>query len=264
MIKMSEPSILVKKHVPSGTIVLNRPDKRNALSRNMIADLEQALRDFHGEKKVRAVIITGAGSAFCAGLDLSEMHETCQSDEALQKWHEDSVQLRELYQYMLRFPKPIIAAVNGPAVGAGAGLVLASDIVIAAKEATFGFPEPQRGIVSGLCAPLLTFRIGGGHAAKLLLTAERISADRAQQIGLFEELVSHDLLWARAAEICKTIEKSAAEAVSLTKRVLNETIGEHLEMLLAAGAAASATSKTTQAASEGLSAFVEKREPNWP
>ena len=182
----------------------------------------------------------------------------------MQKWHEDSVQLRELYQYMLRFPKPIIAAVNGPAVGAGAGLVLASDIVIGANEATFGFPEPQRGIVSGLCAPLLTFRVGGSHAAKLLLTAERISADRAQQIGLFEELVSHDLLWARAAEICKTIEKSAAEAVSLTKRVLNETIGEHLEMLLAAGAAASATSKTTQAASEGLSAFVEKREPNWP
>src|SRR6478736_2718113 len=143
-------TVLVKKNLPSGTIVLNRPDKRNALSRQMLADLAQALDDLHQERKVRAVILTGAASAFCAGMDLNEMQQTAEQPDAFAQWHNDAVQYRELIDKMLRFPKPIIAAVNGPAVAGGAGLVLASDIVIAAETATFGLPEPLRGIVAGL------------------------------------------------------------------------------------------------------------------
>src|SRR5262245_9703449 len=104
-------TVLVKKNLPSGTIVLNRPDKRNALSRQMLTDLAQALDDFHQERKVRAVILTGAGPAFCAGMDLSEMQETSQRPDAHLQWHSDAVQYRELLDLMLHFPKPIIAAV---------------------------------------------------------------------------------------------------------------------------------------------------------
>jgi methylglutaconyl-CoA hydratase len=107
------------------------------------------------------------------------------------------------------------------------------------------------------------FRIGASHAANLLLTARTIDANEAHRIGLFHEIVASDLVWARAQEIAGEIAQSAPESLQLTKRLLNETIGEHLETLLTAGAADSATARTTEAAREGLAAFLEKREPKW-
>jgi len=256
-------TILVKKNIPSGTIVLNRPDKRNALSRQALNELMQAFDDLHQERSVRAVILTGAGSSFCAGMDLAEMQETSQRPDAFAQWHADAVQYRELIDIMLRFPKPIIAAVNGPAVAGGAGLVLASDIVIAANEAKFGLPEPKRGVVAGMVAPLLVFRLGASHAANLLLTGRLIDSTEAHRIGLVHEVVSSDFVWARAQEVAGEIAQSAPESIQLTKRLLNETIGEHLGTLLTVGAADSATARTTDAAREGLAAFLEKREPKW-
>jgi methylglutaconyl-CoA hydratase len=257
-------TLTIKKNLPSGTIVLNRPDKRNAISRQMLADLSQALDDLHQERKVRAVIITGAGAAFCAGMDLAEMQITASQPDAHLQWHTDAVQYRELITKMLHFPKPLIAAVNGPAVAGGVGVLLACDIVVAAADAQIGLPEPRRGIVAGMVAPLLVFRIGASQAANLLLTARMIAASEAHRIGLAHELVERDLVWARAQEIAGEIAKSAPEALQLTKRLLNETIGEHLSTLLTAGAADSATARTTDAAREGLAAFLEKREPQWP
>lgn len=259
-----EPLVKLKKHVPSGTIILNRPDKRNALSRQVIQELQQAFEDFHLERSVRAVILTGAGQSFCAGMDLQEMLDTSKQPDALAMWHQDAVLYKDLMETMLRFPKPIIAAVNGPAVAGGAGLLLASDMVVASPEAQFGLPEPRRGLVAGLVSPLLTFRIGAGYAAKLLLTGELISAAEAHRVNIYHELVSHDLVWARAQELAGLCAKNASESLLLTKRLLNETIGEQLTTLLSSGAAASATARTTEAAAEGLMAFLEKREPKWP
>ena len=256
--------VRVKIQAPSGTIVLNRPAKRNALSRALMADLTQAFQDLHLERRVRAVLLTGAGAAFCAGLDLAEIHETSKQDDAWQQWHRDVTQLQELLELMLLFPKPIIAAVNGPAVGAGAALVLASDIVVAAPEARFGVPEPRRGLVSGLVAPLLAFRIGGGPAANLLLTARLVAAAEAHRLGIYHELTASDTIWARAHQLAQECGQSAPESLQLTKRMLNETVGEHLSTLLSAGAAASAAARTTEAAGEGLAAFLEKRDPQWP
>lgn len=256
-------TVQVKVNQPSGTIVLNRPDKRNAISRQMMTDVAQALDDLHQERKVRAVILTGAGTSFCAGMDLAEMQATSAQPDALLHWHQDAVQYRELVEKMLRFPKPIIAAVNGPAVAGGMGLILASDVVIAADEAQAGLPEPRRGIVAGMVAPLLTFRVGASQAAQLLLTARLIGASEAHRIGLFHEVVARDFVWARAQQVVGEIAQSAPEALQLTKRLLNETIGEHLGTLLTAGAADSATARTTEAAREGLAAFLEKREPKW-
>jgi len=259
-----EELIRVRKHVPSGTIVMQRPDKRNALSRWMMLQLKQAFEDLHQERRVRAVILTGAGTAFCAGIDLQEVQDSSREHDALQQWHRDAVQYKELLETMLLFPKPIIAAVNGPAVGAGAGLVLAADIVLAAPEAKFGLPEPRRGLVSGLVAPLLAFRIAAGPAANLLLTARLAEADEAHRLGIYHELTANDIIWARAHQLAEQCARAAPESLQLTKRLLNETIGEHLSTLLSAGAAASATARTTEAAEEGLAAFLEKREPQWP
>lgn len=256
-------TVIVKKNLPSGTIVLNRPDKRNALTRQLIADLAQAFDDLHQERKVRAVILTGSGTAFCAGMDLSEMQETAQQPSARDQWYEDSLQYRDLLDKMMQFPKPIIVAVNGPAVAGGMGLVLASDIVIADGAARFGLPEPKRGIVAGMVAPLLAFRLGGSAAANLLLRGHLIDAAEAHRIGLAHEVVGHELAWARAQQIAGEIEECSPSSLQLTKRMLNETIGEHLSTFLTAGAAVSATARTTEAATEGLAAFLEKRPPKW-
>jgi methylglutaconyl-CoA hydratase len=257
---------LLDVHVspPAGIITLNRPDKRNALSRELLAALDQAFDDLHQEKRVRAVILTGAGSAFSSGMDLAEMLATSQEDDALFKWQSDSQLYRDLLERMLLFPKPIIAAVNGPAMAGGLGLVLASDIAIAADTAHFGLPEPRRGLVAGIVSPLLAFRVGCGQAAHLLLTGKQISAVEAHRISLVHELVMENGVIKRATEMAHECAKSAPSALQLTKRMLNEVIGEQLTTLLSAGAAVSATARTTESAVEGLAAFLEKREPHWP
>jgi methylglutaconyl-CoA hydratase len=257
------PLVKVNVHGAAGTIILNRPEKRNALSRAILTDLTQAFNDLHQERRVRAVILTATGSTFCAGMDLAEMAATAKSENAHAQWHEDAVLYRDLIDTMLHFPKPIIAAVAGPALAGGAGLVLASDIVVASPAASFGLPEPKRGLVAGIVAPLLAFRVGGGRAGYLLLTAETIGAEEAFRYGLVHEIVPDDKVWARGVEIANGCAAAAPEAVQLTKRILNETIGELLGTQLSTGAAASATARTTEAAAEGLAAFLEKRPPEW-
>lgn len=259
---MSHLRLNVTDH--TATVVFNRPEKRNALNRALLAELLQMFEDLHQERRVRAVVLTGAGSVFCAGMDLGEMQETSQLPNAAELWHADAAAYRDLVEFMLRFPKPIVAAVNGPAIAGGAGLVLASDIVVAAEGATFGLPEPLRGIVAGLVAPLLAFRIGGGQAARLLLTAQTVATAEAHRIGLFHEVVASDALWPRASAVAVDCAKCAPTAILQTKRMLNEVIGEQMLVQLGAGAAASATARTTEEAREGLAAFLEKREPKWP
>src|SRR5215467_3186062 len=116
--RMNNHAPLVKIHVHdhTGTIILNRPDKRNALTREMISQLMQALEDLRCERRVRAVVLSGSGPAFCAGMDLNEMQATAAASDATQLWHKDAVAYRDLVEAMLRLPKPIIAAVRGPAV----------------------------------------------------------------------------------------------------------------------------------------------------
>ncbi len=262
---MPSNAVDVKVTGAVGTIVLNRPDRRNALTRAMLAQLGEALGDLRLEKRVRAIILTGAGSAFCAGMDVLEMHAAATLSDAdkTQDWGDTAEAYREVVSRMIELPKPIIASVNGPAVAGGAGLVLASDIVVATPEAQFGLPEPRRGIIAGVVAPLLAFRVGGGPAARLLLTSAIYPADEALRVGIYHELIDEPRLWARCAQLAEECAAGAPEAVQLTKRLLYETIGEDLGTQLSVGAAMSATARTTDAAQEGLTAFVEKRRPEW-
>ncbi len=230
----------------------------------MLARVRQALEDLHQELRVRAVIITGAGSAFCAGSDMNEMLETAEQDDAIEQYYEDANGLAELYEYMLRYPKPIIAAVNGPATASGAGLVLACDLVIASPEGSFGLPEPRRGLVAGVVTPLLQFRFGGSTAARIIFSSELFDSQSAHSLGIFHEITPNsDVLWARACELVDQCALAAPEALMLAKRTLNETVGEQMLAMLTTGAAATATSRTTESAREGMQAFLEKREPEW-
>jgi methylglutaconyl-CoA hydratase len=262
---MASNAIDIKVTGAIGTVVLNRPQRRNALTRAMLAQLAQALSDLHLEKRVRAIVLTGSGSAFCAGMDVHEMQHTATlpEEEKRQEWGESAEAYCELVTQMIQLPKPIIASVNGPAVAGGAGLVLAADVVVATPTAQFGLTEPRRGLIAGVVAPLLAFRVGGGAAARLLVTSTLYPAEEAHRLGIYHELIDEPRLWARCAQLGEECAAGAPESVQLTKRLLYETVGEQLAMQLTVGAAMSATARTTEAAQEGLTAFVEKRKPEW-
>jgi methylglutaconyl-CoA hydratase len=260
---MSSNSVEVKVIDAAGTIILNRPDYGNALTRSMVAQLVEALDDLYLEKRVRAIIITGAGASFCTGLDAAEMQATGEEDDPQNQYGADAAEFRDLAVRMLEITKPIIAAVNGPAWAAGAALVAASDLVVASNAASFGLPDVRYGLVAGVAAPLVSFRIGAGHAARLLQTGEAIDATEAHRIGLFHELTHPDSVWARAMQLAQQCAAGAPEAMQLTKRLVNETLGENLATQLAAGAVMTATARTTEAAAEGLAALAEGRAPQW-
>lgn len=260
---MSSSSIDVKVNEPAGTIVLNRPDHGNALTRSMVQQLVEALDDLYLEKRVRAIILTGAGESFCVGADVAEMRAAAEADNPEGQWGSDATDFRDLLVRIMEITKPVIAAVHGPASGAGAALVAAADLVVASNAASFGLPDPRHGMVAGLAAPLVSFRIGAGQATRLLLSGEAITADEAHRIGLFHELTNADTVWARAMELAKQCAAGSPEAIQLTKRLINETLGETLATQLAAGAIMTATARTTEAAAEGLAALVEGRRPHW-
>ncbi len=263
MIAMSD-NVQVRKDAPSGTIVLNRPNRRNALCRETIQELRTAFEDFQQERAVRSVILTGSGDLFCSGTDLQQLKETQESKNAASQWQTDTEEFQSLIEYMLRFPKPIIASVNGPALGSGLALLLACDVAIASQRASVKLPESRLGLVSGIAAPLLAFRIGTSNASYVMITAQPIEAEQAQKMGLFHEVVPHDFVWARAQEIAKDIALGARHSHHLAKHLLNETLGESLFTFLSIGSAHTATARTSENAVEGINAFLEKRDPIWP
>jgi methylglutaconyl-CoA hydratase len=262
MIAISD-NVHVRKDGPSGTIVINRPDRRNALSREIIQMLGEALDDFYGERTVRAVILTGSGDTFCSGTDLHQLKETSESGNALETWHKDARNFLELIEKMLRFPKPIISSVNGWVVGSGVALMLASDIVIAGTGSTIRMPEALRGLSAGITTPLLSFRVGTSMASSLLYSGAPVAAAEAMRLGLFHEKVEDELVWARSFELAGQCAAGARESHQMTKQLINETIGENLLTQLSIGAANMAAARTTPAAKEGIDAFLEKRDPKW-
>jgi len=250
----------------AGTIILNRPDHGNALTQHMLGQLIEAIDDLYRERRVRAIILTGAGETFSEGMDVRELQNDptrAEPTEAQHQWGDDAISYRDVVMRMMEITKPIIAAVNGPALAGGAGLVAASDIVVASTEAGFGLPDPRRGLVAGVVAPLLCFRVGAGRATRLLLTSTTISAQEALQSGIFHELVEPDKVWARAMQIAQECATGAPVAIQLTKRLILETVGEELTAQLSAGAAMSATARTTEAAQEGIAAYLEGRPSEW-
>lgn len=257
-------SVKVRLDKPSATIILNRPEKKNAINDSVIKKLKEAFDDLHQEKGVRAVILTGAGDTFSSGTDLQELQDKSSEENAMHAWHDDALVMSELIEQMLRFPKPIIAAVNGCAMGVAATLVLASDIVIASEDAQLGFPESRRGLVPGHAAPMLAFRVGTSMASRLMLSGKAMNAEEAKQMGLFHEVVDSQMVWVKANQCAKDFEETSPQSIQLIKKMLNETIGETMLTNLSICGGDTATARTTESAEEGIAAFLEKRPPHWP
>ena len=256
----------VKVHENVATILMDRSNQRNALNPRMIEDLQTAFSDVHQEKRAKSVVLAGSGEHFCAGLDLQVMNEiaTLPPADAATQWYSSWGQFTELIEQMLRFPKPIIAAVDGSALGAGLAIALAADIVVASKTAEFGSVAVRRGLVAGATTALIAFRFGSAIAARMSLTGQPIDANEAYRLGMCTEPVESNQIWVAATDWASRCSDAPREAVQATKKVLNETIGETLMTQITAGAATSAAACTTDSASEGIDAFCMKRPPQWP
>ena len=258
--------VRVKVHESVATITIDRPDFRNALHPILIGDLQTAFSDVHQEKRVKSVVLVGAGTDFCSGVDLKTLAAINElpEQESLAQWFATWRQFTELLEQMLRCPKITVAAIDGTACGAGLALALACDMMVLSDRASLSANAIHRGLVGGATTTLLAFRFGGAVAARMALTGDVIDAKMATAMGVCDSPVPSDQIWVAGQTLASRAGNGPLEAIQANKRLLNEGIGERLFSQLAAAAADSATACTTASAAEGIQAFVEKRQPEWP
>jgi methylglutaconyl-CoA hydratase len=256
---MSDDLVLYQRRAPAVVITLNRPDKRNALSRALIAGLSAAFRRAAADVEARCVILTGAGPSLCAGMDLDELRGTLGAEKEV-VW-DDAQKLAELYEQIHSFPKPTIAAVNGHAVAGGAGLVTVCDLALATTEAKFGYPEVRRGLVAAMVMPHLLRHVGERMARYLLLTGELIDAAAAAQSGLISEVVAAGKLEETALAWAALIAEGGPQALTTTKELLKRC--SHQAFTMADFARASAEPRLGDECRQGLEAFFSKRPAPW-
>jgi methylglutaconyl-CoA hydratase len=242
------------------TIALTVPEKRNAISAQMIADLLGAL-DQAEASPARVVILTGAGKAFCAGMDLGELQHLARQMQ--QKNFEDARRMTRLLYRLYSFPKPVIAAVNGAAIAGGCGLATVADFILAVPEAKFGYTEVRIGFTPALVSVFLRRRIGETHVRDLLLTGRIIDAEEARRIGLVTEVVPTEALMERAREVAASLVAASPTAIAQTKKLLVGFDRTAIRAELEAAIEANADIRSTPDFREGVSAFLEKRPPKW-
>jgi len=258
---MTTPLVVVEPHGPATVLRLNRPDKRNALSRALIAELTAAVSSAALDHECRVLILTGNGPAFCAGMDLEELRGTVEnSGEAELVW-EDAQRLSTLYTLLYELPKPTIAAVNGAAVAGGAGLSTVCDLAVAVPTAKFGYPEVRRGLVAAMVLPHLLRHVNERTARWLLLTGELITADAARRAGLVNAVVEPAELMNTALTWAMHCVAGGPKALATTKALLRRCGPQSVSV--AELAHASAEPRLTDECNAGLGAFFGGHAPPW-
>ncbi len=252
-----------EQHGPIARLTLTRPNKRNALKRETLEQLHEHLRSLAAAIEPRVLVLAAEGDVFCAGMDLGEMQQRANSPDSFAEWQKDSEVYCDVLAQLYSLSIPTVAAVSGPALAGGVGLVLACDLVIASNRAYFMLPEPMRGITAAMVTPLLLHRVGPGPAASLLLSGEKWSAERGLQIGLCHDVVAPERFQERLDALTQAMLSGSREALAITKRHLDQMVGGRMLQLLRESMTVSAEARQTADAREGLQAFLEKRKPAW-
>jgi methylglutaconyl-CoA hydratase len=244
------------------TIKLNRPERRNALNSTMIAELITAL-EHAADGPCGAIILTGAGKCFCAGLDLDELQRM--ESRTIEEHLSDAEQFAKLIRLLYDFPKPTIAAVNGAAIAGGTGLATVCDFTYASQDATFGYTEVRIGFVPAIVSAFLLRQVGEKQARDLLLSGRIFDAKEALTLGLVTRIIVHPQILLREAfnqGLC--LLKNSPEAIRWTKGLLSEHVRDTLDRELVNSALWNARAKQNDDFREGIHAFLEKRPPVWP
>ena len=245
-----------------GFVTLNRPDKRNALSPELIGGLGAAFSDFAQREEVKVVILRADGKAFCAGADLAYLEELQQN--SYKENLVDSRRLAQLFSQIYEFPKPVIAQVQGHALAGGCGLVTVCDFAFAVAEAKFGYTEAKIGFVPALVSVFLIEQIGQAKATELLLSADVISAEKAANLGLITEVVDASELEARVLDFAKRLlTENSAFSMQETKRLLRSFNAKSRQEALDQAAEANAKARSHADCVKGIAAFLSKTKPSW-
>ena len=251
------PVVLIEKQTPQITVVtLNRPERRNSLTIQLLNELIAAIKVASDEPHERVLILRGAGAAFCTGLDLKEA-----ADQT--KAHATAEMVAKTLITISQSRLVTIAAVHGAAVAGGAGIMSACDFVVAAEKTKIGYPEVRRGLVAGLVMTFLRRQVRERDIRELLLGSELIDAARAREIGLVNRVVSADEVLNEALKFANSVLEGAPGAVAKTKSLIEElwssSVKDDVELALKYHMQARESAESH----EGIAAFNEKRKPNW-
>ncbi len=252
---MEPATVIVTREEGLALVTLNRPEALNALNRAVLGELEAVFRALEAEPDLRVVVLTGAGKAFVAGADIKEM-----ADFGPEEAHAFARAGQAVLDRIADFPRPVIAAVNGFALGGGCELALACDLRIASARAKAGQPEVNLGVTPGFGGTQRLARlVGPARAKRLLFTGEVIDADEALRLGLFDEVVSPEALLPRCRELAALIAAKGPGAVAACKAAVDRGLGMTLPEGLTVEAQAFARCFATADQKEGMAAFIDKR-----
>jgi methylglutaconyl-CoA hydratase len=251
------PVVLIEKQTPQLTVVtLNRPERRNALTVELLTQLCAAIKITSEQPDERVIILRGAGAAFCTGLDLKEAADHT-------KAHATAEMVANTLIAISQTRLITIAAVHGAAVAGGAGIMSACDYVVAAQRTKIGYPEVRRGLVAGLVMTFLRRQVGERNMRELLFGSELIEAERAKEIGLVNRVVARDDVMSEAQKFAESVLQGAPGALTQTKRLIDElwwrSVKEDVDLALKYHLQA----RESDEAREGIGAFNEKRKAKW-
>ena len=261
MKKKGYQTIIFSQQDEIARLSLNRPEVHNAFNSLMISELDDAFEKVMGDESLRVVILTGEGESFCAGADINWMREIIHY--SYEQNLEESLHLAELLHKIYIFPKATVAIVNGTAIGGGTGFLSACDIAVASEGAKFGLSEVKIGLVPAAISPYVIRRIGESKAREYFLTGRRISARKALEIGLLNEVVPPEKLKNKEEEIAKLLLSSGPEAIAACKELITRAPGMSFEEAKTFTARMIANLRISQEGQEGMAAFLEKRKPKW-
>ncbi len=259
---MSEHTTL-KATVENGvaTVTLSRPEVKNAFNDVMLGELLDVYGHYDADPSVRAVVMTGEGNSFCAGADLNYMKKT--ATYTFEENVRDGLVIYDVMELIHKLRKPTIARVNGYAIGGGAGLMAANDIVLASEEAVISLSEVKIGLVPACISPYVIMRAGPGACREFFLTGERMTAEKAFRLGLVNAVVPHAMLDEEVARLTRRIISSGPEAMRVCKELIDSVYEMPLEKAKAHTARVIAEVRASDEGQEGMTAFLEKRKPGW-
>ena len=243
-------------------LTLNRPEKRNALNKEMITFIRHQLFEWSGNDSIHALIIDAAGNNFCAGADIEWMRQSAKY--SFEENVEDAHELGGLLELLYHFPRPVISLVHGAAYGGALGLIAASDIALCTPDATFCLSEVRIGLIPSVISPYVVEAIGLRQARRYTLSAERIDADKALSIGLVHEVIETQHFEQYRDQLVQHLREGSPVAQAQTKALIRYVHGKDVDpQLVQYTAEMIAHTRTGPHGQEGTTAFLEKRKPGW-
>lgn len=254
--------VLTEVHDRIAYLILNRPDKRNALNADFVGNIKEVLRSYQSPKEIRAVVIKSSSDAFCAGADLAYLQQL--QNFSYPENLEDSRNLAELFKLIYTHPKPIVSMVKGPALAGGCGLATVCDLCYATPESTFGYTESLIGFVPAIVMVFLRKKAGEALSKKLLFTGEVFKAQKALEYGLINEINEPDII---DDHVHKTLihlsKKASGNSIQAIKSLYHQLDGLELDQSLEKACTTNASVRASDDCKKGIAAFLNKEKINW-